>query len=126
MAKKFGIGNNLDTCLDKAFKFLLSKQHKDGSWGEDFKSCTERVWVDLPRGHVVNTAWAIISLMNMEPLPKQAIDKGIEWLIEKQLPNGDWEQDTISGVFNANCAISYSSYKNVFPIWALGKYINLQ
>jgi squalene cyclase len=42
--------------------------------------------------------------------------------MEKQLPNGDWKQEGISGVFNANCAISYSGYKNIFPIWALGLY----
>lgn len=28
----------------------------------------------------------------------------------------------ISGVFNRNCMISYSAYRNIFPIWALGEY----
>ena len=41
-----------------------------------------------------------------------------------QLPNGDWEQTTVSGVFNYNCAISYSGYKNIFPIWAMGVYLS--
>ena len=40
----------------------------------------------------------------------------------KQLANGDWNQESISGVFNANCAISYSGYKNIFPIWAFAAY----
>jgi hypothetical protein len=40
--------------------------------------------------------------------------------VNRQLPNGDWVQQGISGVFNYNCAISYSGYKNIFPIWALG------
>jgi len=123
MAKKFGIGKDVNFTLQKAYAFLLSKQHKDGSWGEDFKSCSERRWVDLPEGHVVNTAWVLLSLMIMEPIPRDAIDKGIQWLIKKQLPNGDWTQGTSSGVFNYNCAISYSGYKNIFPIWALGRYI---
>jgi squalene cyclase len=28
----------------------------------------------------------------------------------------------IMGVFNNNCMISYSAYRNIFPIWALGEY----
>jgi hypothetical protein len=28
----------------------------------------------------------------------------------------------IIGVFNKNCMISYSQYRNIFPIWALGEY----
>jgi len=124
MAKKYGIGKDVDMTLQKAYTFILSKQHKDGSWGEDFRSCSEHRWVDLPQGHVVNTAWALLSLMTMESnLPMDAINKGIKWLMKMQLPNGDWAPTTISGVFNGNCAISYSGYKNIFPIWALGKYI---
>ena len=25
-------------------------------------------------------------------------------------------------MFNGNCMISYSNYRNIFPIWALGHY----
>ena len=25
-------------------------------------------------------------------------------------------------VFNNNCMISYSNYRNIFPLWALGEY----
>jgi len=115
----------VDETLEKAYAFLLSKQHKDGGWGEDFRSCSERHWVDLPEGHVVNTSWALLSLMTMQKPPIAVIEKGIKWLIKKQLRNGDWTQTTTSGVFNYNCAISYSGYKNIFPIWALGKYNSL-
>lgn len=31
-------------------------------------------------------------------------------------------QENISGVFNKSCAISYTSYRNVFPIWTLGRF----
>jgi squalene cyclase len=42
--------------------------------------------------------------------------------MSRQLPDGDWAQEGISGVFNANCMITYSQYKNIFPIWALSRY----
>ena len=42
--------------------------------------------------------------------------------MSEQLPNGDWKQEGIAGVFNRACGISYTAYRNIFPIWALGRY----
>lgn len=53
------------------------------------------------------------------------IEKGVRLLISRQEDNGDWPQENISGVFNKSCAISYTSYRNVFPIWALGRFAKL-
>ncbi|KAG2459011.1 GANP protein, partial [Polypterus senegalus] len=50
------------------------------------------------------------------------IEQGIQLLIKRQQPNGDWPQENIAGVFNKSCAISYTSYRNVFPIWTLGRF----
>lgn len=116
--KELGIGSvtQIDRALKKGFDYLLQFQHEDGSWGEDFKSCVEVRYVDLPQGHVVNTAWALLSLMRMEPPPTDAIHRGINWLRSMQLPNGDWEQTTISGVFNFNCSISCTSSSPRFSL----------
>ncbi|GKV20476.1 hypothetical protein SLEP1_g30600 [Rubroshorea leprosula] len=45
-------------------------------------------------------------------------------LISSQMENGDFPQQEIIGVFNKNCMISYSAYRNIFPIWALEEYRN--
>lgn len=42
--------------------------------------------------------------------------------MSRQLPDGNWAQEGISGVFNANCMITYANYKNIFPLWALARY----
>lgn len=34
-------------------------------------------------------------------------------------------QENIAGVFNKSCAISYTSYRNVFPIWTLSRFARL-
>ena len=34
-------------------------------------------------------------------------------------------QENIMGVFNKSCAIHYESYRNVFPLWALGRFVKL-
>jgi len=118
-------GERDSSAVQKACTFLIAKQREDGSWGEDFKSCCERRWVEYREGHAVSTAWAVLALMQASYAKhKENVKRGIKWLIKSQLPCGDWQQQGIIGVFNYNCAISYSGYKNIFPIWALGKYCN--
>ncbi|KAM0956397.1 hypothetical protein ACFX13_025286 [Malus domestica] len=43
-------------------------------------------------------------------------------LINSQMENGDFPQKEITGVFSKNRMISYSAYRNIFPVWALGEY----
>lgn len=31
-------------------------------------------------------------------------------------------QEGIKGVFNKTCAIVYTSYRNIFPIWTMGRF----
>ncbi len=45
--------------------------------------------------------------------------------MDKQLPNGNWELESIMGIFNKNCTIDYPNYQNYFPIWALGRYAKI-
>ncbi|KAF7010230.1 hypothetical protein CFC21_024671 [Triticum aestivum] len=43
-------------------------------------------------------------------------------LINLQSVDGEFPQQEMIGVFNKNCTISNSQYRNIFPIWALGEY----
>lgn len=103
-------------------EFLLSKQNADGSWGESFRSCVEKKYIPHEEGQVVNTAWALLGLMACGYPCPEALEKGIRFLVSKQQADGDWEQQGISGVFNFNCMITYTAYRNVFPLWALARY----
>ncbi|KAJ0523210.1 putative cycloartenol synthase [Helianthus annuus] len=58
------------------------------------------------------------------PTDRRPLDVAARVLIDHQMENGDFPQQEIIGVFNKNCMISYSSYRNIFPIWALGEYLN--
>mmetsp|Transcript_7791 Transcript_7791/g.24012 ORF Transcript_7791/g.24012 Transcript_7791/m.24012 type:complete len:736 (+) Transcript_7791:79-2286(+) len=107
--------------IRKACEFLISKQRSDGGWGETFDSCVTRNWSENTDSQVVNTAWCVLTLLAAE-WDLKPIRRAIRFLIERQLPNGDWQLQDVSGVFNANCSISYNGYKNIFPIWALGRY----
>ncbi len=71
---------------------------------------------------MVNTAWALLTLMAADFGDKKVIETGINVLLNRQTDIGDWPQENISGVFNYNCMITYANYRNIFPIWALSRY----
>ncbi|KAM4560616.1 lanosterol synthase-like [Fundulus diaphanus] len=111
--------------VQKACRFLLDHQMPDGGWGEDFESCEQRRYVQSGSAQIHNTCWALLGLMAVRHPDRRAVERGVQLLVDKQLLNGDWPQENISGVFNKSCAISYTSYRNVFPIWTLGRFSRL-
>jgi squalene/oxidosqualene cyclase-like protein len=111
--------------ITRACDFLLSIQKEDGGWGEHYESCVQKKYVENSQSQVTNTAWALLGLMAAKHPNKAAIEKGIRFLLSKQDAWGDFPQQQISGVFNFNCMITYTSYRNVFPLWALSRYAKL-
>lgn len=119
-------------CIKKAITFLLSKQNPNGGWGESYVACVNKVYPSDGTGEgfgedssgVVQTSWALLGLLVGDCEDKTAIDRGIRYLMSKQRPSGDWEQEGITGVFNRSCGITYTAYRNVFPMWALLRYAN--
>ncbi|TXG61148.1 hypothetical protein EZV62_012511 [Acer yangbiense] len=94
-----GRNYNNSPALRKACEFLLSKQLACGGWGESYLSSRNKA--------------------NVDPKP---IHRGIRVMINSQIEGGDFPQQEITGVFMRNCTLNYSSYRNIFLIWALGEY----
>ncbi|CAO1617940.1 unnamed protein product [Parajaminaea phylloscopi] len=108
----------------KACEFLVSKQNpSDNGWGEAFDSCVRGVWVDTTDGksRLVQTSWAVIALLHAEYPHEEPIRKGCRLIMDRQLPDGSWQDEECVGVFNRNCGIVYPNYRFSFTIWALGR-----
>jgi lanosterol synthase len=106
--------------------FLISHQRADGGWSESYKACETGVYTEHPDGSlVVQTAWALLGLMYAEYPDLEPIRRGVEFLMKRQQPNGEWLQESIEGVFNKSAMITYQNYKFVFPMMALGRYYRL-
>jgi len=128
LSKAKGKGYFNDAALmastNKACAFLVTKQKTDGGWGETFESCSKLVYTEAGVSQVINSAWALLTLMIAGFDDKKVIEKGVDVLLNRQTDIGDWSQENISGVFNYNCMITYANYRNIFPIWALNRYYN--
>jgi lanosterol synthase len=121
-AKGYSDDARLSTSINKACEFLTKKQKPDGGWGETFESCSKMVYTEAATSQVVNTSWALLALMAADYKDETVIKRGVQLLQDRQSATGDWDQENISGVFNYNCMITYSAYRNTFPIWALSRF----
>ncbi|RYE82991.1 MAG: hypothetical protein EOO65_04635 [Methanosarcinales archaeon] len=109
--------------LAKVCSFLLSKQRADGGWGESYLSCLTKQY-NQDESTAVHTAWALLALTHAQCTDAFSVRRGIDFLISRQSVNGDWLQENLSGIFNRTCGITYTAYRNVFPLWALAAFQN--
>ncbi len=111
--------------VQSAAEFLVQKQRGDGGWGESYKACVERTWVEHPQGsQVVHTAWALMGLMSARP-SDPAVERGARHLLSAQQADGSFPEQGITGVFNKTCMIHYDNYRHIMPLWALGRFAKL-
>jgi sporulenol synthase len=72
--------------LKKVFQWLISTQHKDGSWSSelDGNSC------------VFSTALAVSTLLRLgSPHIQSSVTRGINWLVNNQKADGGWQTKPI-------------------------------
>uniref|UniRef100_F7DV81 Terpene cyclase/mutase family member n=1 Tax=Monodelphis domestica TaxID=13616 RepID=F7DV81_MONDO len=111
--------------LDEGLRYCLRVQRADGSWEGSWGVCfTYGTWFGLEAlacmGHTYG-ADGPSSLLGRHP-NIDAVERGVAFVLGKQQPNGDWPQENTTGVFNKSCAITYSNYRNIFPVWTLARF----
>jgi squalene/oxidosqualene cyclase-like protein len=110
--------------IARAARWLVKAQREDGGWGEDFQGLVQDADIRLPHGEpslVVQTAWAVLALQAIAPHERDAIDRGIAYLVARQSPDGSWPSERATGVFFNTAVLDYRLYRQVFPTWALAR-----
>ncbi|WP_125061184.1 squalene--hopene cyclase [Aphanothece sacrum] len=116
--------------LEKGVNWLLSCQNSDGGWGETCRSYNDPNLKGKGNSTASQTAWALIGLLDageaLKNLPKEAIKRGINYLLNTQNIQGTWEEGEFTGTgFPRHFYIRYHLYRHYFPLIALGRYQKL-
>ncbi|MHC5936674.1 squalene--hopene cyclase [Nostoc sp.] len=113
--------------IERGAAWLVGCQNPDGGWGETCRSYDDPSVKGKGNSTASQTAWAIIGLIAAgEATGKLALDvieRGIDYLVATQQPNGTWFEADFTGTgFPCHFYLKYHMYQQYFPLIALGRY----
>jgi len=111
-----------DSAVRRACHWLRARQRADGGWGEDAAGCVSGEYVEHRESQVIQTAWALMTLLEARDPDWGAIVRGSRFLIEQQEESGSWPRQDPAGVFFHTALLDYTLYRQYFPLWALSLY----
>lgn len=108
-----------DERIRGACQWLLAHQRPDGGWGEHHTSFTIGRYVDAHAGLSVQTAWALITLVEAREPRDAALARAAAFLESTQQDSGEWPDGEFVGVFFETALLNYRLYRQYFPVMAL-------
>jgi len=109
--------------IRRAVAWLERVQNDDGGFGEDMRSYLDPAWKARGESTASQTAWALLAL-HAAGVDGEVAQRALEWLAETQLPDGGWDEPWYTGTgFPTDFYINYHLYRIVFPVAALGRYV---
>jgi squalene-hopene/tetraprenyl-beta-curcumene cyclase len=120
--------------IRRAVAWLEAHQNADGGWGEDMRSYDDPSLAGRGESTASQTAWALLALLaarqggsaglSLAQDHSMAVERGVQWLIEQQRPDGTWDEPQYTGTgFPGDFYLNYHLYRLVFPVMALGRYV---
>ena len=105
--------------IAKAAKWLGDIQNPDGGWGESCASYGRDGFVPAP-SCPSQTAWAVLGLRAAGQRDSAAVRRGVQFLLDRQGPEGSWPEDATTGTGFPNVFyLTYGMYRDYFPLLAL-------
>ncbi|MBN2505392.1 MAG: squalene--hopene cyclase [Verrucomicrobia bacterium] len=112
--------------LLKARDWLESVQQPDGGWGERCDTYEDPVFKGQGPSTASQTAWALMGLCTFGDPHRPSIQRGLDYLIRSQNPDGSWNEDETTGTgFPKVFYLKYDMYRNTFPLLALATFRQL-
>jgi squalene-hopene/tetraprenyl-beta-curcumene cyclase len=112
--------------LLKARAWLESVQHEDGGWGERCDTYDDPVFKGQGPSTASQTAWAVMGLCAFDDPFRPSVQRGIEYLIRAQQPDGTWKEAEATGTgFPRVFYLKYDMYRNTWPLLAMATFRNL-
>ena len=110
--------------IRRSVKWLEQHQNADGGWGEDPRSYRDKSWIGRGDSTASQTAWALLALLAAGERGT-ATERGVRWLVATQRDDGTWDEPQFTGTgFPGDFYINYHLYRLVFPLTALGRYLD--
>lgn len=108
--------------IQRALEFIRAYQNRDGGWGESCAGYDEKRFIPNPSTSS-QTAWAILALLAGGDVRSESLYNGVEYLVRSQRSDGAWDEDYCTGTgFPSVFYLSYTGYRNTFPLLALSAY----
>jgi len=112
--------------IRRAVRWLESVQNADGGFGESLRSYEDAAWRGRGASTPSQTAWALLALLAADGR-SPAVERGVAWLAQHQREDGNWDEPEFTGTgFPGDFYIRYHLYRLVFPIMALGRYVEAE
>ena len=112
-----------DLVIRRAVRWLRQHQNDDGGWGEDLRSYVDRTWRGRGTSTASQTAWALMALLAAGERGED-VRRGVLWLADTQRADGTWDEPYFTGTgFPGDFYINYHLYRLVFPLSALGRFL---
>ena len=132
----------------RAVQWLIDRQNSDGGWGESCASYIDSAQRGVGPSTASQTAWAIMALVAAGCDNDQATHRGVSYLLDTQLSEGNWDEPYFTGTgfpgylkgervdripqpgergfqgaeLSAGFMINYHLYRNAWPLIALARY----
>lgn len=112
--------------IQKAVRWLISRQRSDGGWGEDGASYWHDHKDTCKASTPSQTSWALLGLMAAGEVESEVVKKGVKYLLQAPRRGAKWEEEYYNAVgFPRVFYLRYHGYSVFFPLWALSRYRNL-
>ncbi len=117
-----GLSEN-EPSIQRALEFIRAYQNRDGGWGENCASYDESRYITNP-STPSQTAWAILALLAGGDIRSESVYNAVDYLVRSQRSDGTWNEEYSTGTgFPGVFYLSYTDYRNTFPLLALSAYM---